>query len=66
MAHCCKQILANTDVDKLRQRATPRSYTTLNTAKINRIKALSANGKTLSEIANALGISTSTVANYLK
>ena len=61
-----KQILANTDVDKLRQRATPRSYTTLNTAKINRIKALSANGKTLSEIANALGISTSTVANYLK
>ena len=61
-----KQILANTDVDKLRQRATPRSYTTLNTAKINRIKALSANGKTLSEIANALGVSTSTVANYLK
>ena len=61
-----KQILANTDVDKLRQRATPRSYTTLNTAKINRIKALSANGKTLSEIANALGVSTSTVASYLK
>ena len=61
-----KQILDNTDVDKLRQRATPRSYTTLNTAKINRIKAMSANGKTLSEIANALGVSTSTVANYLK
>jgi DNA-binding CsgD family transcriptional regulator len=61
-----KQILANTDVDQLRQRATPRSYTTLNTAKINRIRALSANGKTLSEIANALGVSTSTVANYLK
>jgi DNA-binding CsgD family transcriptional regulator len=61
-----KQILANTDVDNLRQRATPRSYTTLNTAKINRIKSLSASGKTLSEIANALGVSTSTVSEYLK
>ena len=61
-----KQILANTDVDVLRQRATPRSYTTLNSAKIGRIKALSASGKTLSEIANALGVSTSTVASYLK
>lgn len=61
-----KQILANTDVDSLRQRATPRSYTTLNTAKVNRIKSLSASGKTLSEIANAIGVSTSTVSEYLK
>ena len=61
-----KQILANTDVDVLRQKATPRSYTTLNTAKVNRIKALSASGKTLSEIANVIGVSTSTVSEYLK
>jgi hypothetical protein len=61
-----KQILANTDVDILRQRATPRSYTTLNPAKVNRIKSLSASGKSLSEIANALGVSTSTVSEYLK
>ena len=61
-----KQILANTDVDSLRQRATPRSYTTLTTAKVNRIKSLSASGKTLSEIANTLGVSTSTVSEYLK
>ena len=61
-----KQILANTDVDILRQRATPRSYTTLNEAKVNRIKSLSASGKTLSEIANAIGVSTSTVSEYLK
>ena len=61
-----KQILANTDVDVLRQRATPRSYTTLNTAKINRIKSMSASGRSLSEIANALGVSTSTVSEYLK
>ena len=61
-----KQILDNTDVDVLRQRATPRSYTTLTTAKVNRIKALSASGKTLSEIAKVLGVSTSTVSDYLK
>jgi DNA-binding NarL/FixJ family response regulator len=61
-----KQILANTDVDVLRQRATPRSYTTLNDAKVGRIRSMSANGKSLSEIANALGVSTSTVSEYLK
>ena len=61
-----KQILANTDVDVLRQRATPKSYTTLNTAKVNRIQALRASGKSLSEIAKAVGVSTSTVSDYLK
>ena len=61
-----KQILDNTDVDSLRQRATPRSYTTLNAAKISRINSMKASGKTLSEIANALGVSTSTVSEYLK
>ena len=61
-----KQILDNTDVDNLRQRATPRSYNTLSPAKINRIKSLSASGKTLSEIANVVGCSTSAVSDYLK
>ena len=61
-----KQILDNTDVDVLRQRATPRSYNTLTSGKVNRIKAMSASGKTLSEIASALGVSTSTVSDYLK
>lgn len=61
-----KQILNNTDVDELRQRATPRSTTTLSTAKINRIKSMSASNYSLSEIARALGVSTSTVSNYLK
>ena len=61
-----KKILANTDVDSLRQRATPRSYTTISPAKANRIQSLRASGKTLSEIANVLGVSTSTVSDYLK
>lgn len=60
-----KQILANTDVDALRQRATPKSYTAVNTAKANRIKSMRASGKTLSEIAKAVGVSTSTVSEYL-
>ena len=64
--HTLKKILNNTDVDNLRQRATPRSTTTLSNAQINRIKALSASNYTLSEISNKLGVSTSTVSKYLK
>jgi hypothetical protein len=61
-----KQILSNTDVDVLRQKATPRSTTNLSKAKINQIKALNASNYTLSEIANKLGVSTSTVNKYIK
>ena len=60
------KILNNTDVDILRQRATPRATKTLSQAKVNRIKALSASNYTLAEIANKLGVSTSTVSEYLK
>ena len=61
-----KKILNNTDVDSLRQRATPRSTTTLSQSKINRIKAMSSSNYSLNEIARALNLSTSTVSNYLK
>ena len=60
------KILNNTDIDSLRERATPRSTKTLSQSKINRIKALSASNYTLSEIAQKLGVSTATVSNYLK
>lgn len=60
-----KKILANTDVDVLRQKATPRETNKLSTAKINQIKAWS-QSYTNKEIAERLGISPSTVANYLK
>jgi DNA-binding CsgD family transcriptional regulator/biotin operon repressor len=59
-------ILKNTDVDNLRQRATPRATTTLSTAKVNKIKSMSNSNYSISEIAKALGVSTSTVSNYLK
>lgn len=61
-----KEILNNSNVDNLRQRATPRATKQVTAAKANRIKALSNSGYTLAEIANKLGISTSTVSNYLK
>lgn len=59
------QILNHVDMDSLRQRATPRSTTALSEAKVNRIASMKASGYSSSEIAEALGISTSTVSKYL-
>lgn len=59
-------ILKATDIDKLRERATPRETTTLSNAKINKIDAMKASGYTIDEIAKAIGVSTSTVNKYLK
>ena len=60
------QILNNSDPDSLRQRAMPKQSNTLSVAKQNKIKAMNNSNYSLSEIANALGVSTSTVSNYLK
>lgn len=59
------QIINNVDIDDLRQRATPRTTTSLSTAKVNRISAMNASGYSTAEIAEALGVSTTTVSNYL-
>ena len=61
-----KKILANTDIDALRQKATPRTTNSLSSAKIARLKSYQANGYTLAEMARKLGVSTSTVSKYLK
>lgn len=60
-----KRILNNCDPDSLREKAMPKESLQLNNAKINRIKAMSAS-YTIAQIANALGVSTSTVSKYLK
>lgn len=61
-----KRILNNTDVAKLRERATPRTGNTLNTAKINRIKRMRDSNYSIEQIADMLNVSTSTVNKYLK
>ena len=60
------QILNNVDIDKLRQRATPRTTTSLSTAKVNKISSMAASGYTTSQIAESLGVSVSTIVKYLK
>lgn len=60
-----KRILAATDIDKLRQRATPKLVNTLSQAQINRAKAMSSN-YTLDDIAKKLGVSPSTISKHLR
>lgn len=59
------EILRYAEPKTIRERATPRATTQLSEARINRIKALANSGHTNSEIAEALGISTSAVSKYL-
>ena len=61
-----KQILDNTDIGKLRERAMPRSTSTLSQAKVNKIQSMKNSNYSLKEIANALNLPTSTVYEYLK
>lgn len=60
------QILRYADTAEVRKRATPRTTTTLSSAQVSRIKALSASGHTNQEIADIMGKSTSTISKYLK
>ena len=63
--HKLSMILNNTDLDSVRQRAMPREKATLSTAKISMVKAMNNSGYTIAEIAERLGVSTSTITNYL-
>lgn len=58
------RILRYADADKLRERAMPFDNS-LSKAQISKIKSLDASGYTQGEIARALGVSISTVSNYL-
>ena len=61
-----KEILDNTDLDLVKQYAMPKQQTALSDAKIARIKAYARAGRNQNEIAEALGISTTTVNNTLR
>lgn len=61
------KILQYADPDKWKEKTTPKSYTTLSDSRIAKIQALQATGMySLAEIAEIMGVSTSTVRNYIK
>jgi hypothetical protein len=62
-----QQIINNADIDVLKQLATPRTTTQLSPVKIAKIDQMVRSGNyTTSQIAQAIGMSTSTVVNYMK
>lgn len=61
-----QKILNNTDIDKLRERATPKGKTELRESQKIRAKAMAASNYTLEEIAKKMGVSSSTVSKYLR
>lgn len=65
--HKLSEILKNTDIDKVREYATPKNYkNTLSSSKVSLISSMSSRGYTISEIADRLGVSSTTVSKYLK
>lgn len=56
-----KKILNNTDMDRIKQMSMPRSQPIMSDAKIARAKVMMNQGRTTYEIAEALGVSTSTL-----
>lgn len=60
------KILRYTDPDAVRSLAMPKSATQLSAVQVNKIKAMSSSGRyTIAQIADALGVSPSTVGEYL-
>jgi hypothetical protein len=56
-----KQILANTDMDKIKELATPRERTSMTPIQVSRAKAMLNNGYDQAEISQMLGVPTSTL-----
>lgn len=59
------KILDHANMDRVKKLAMPKQTTTLAEGKINSIITMANNGKSAAEIANSLGISISTVNNYV-
>lgn len=58
------EILSNSDQDRFKELALPKKTNELSDVQINRIKAMIASGYTNKEIAQRIGVSTSTVSKY--
>lgn len=64
-ANTLRKVLDNTDMDSIRDKATPRQRKVMTDSMIARAKTYASNGKTNAEIAAALGVSASTISKYL-
>lgn len=60
------KILKYADSEVVREKATPRQKATIPPAKANKAQMMYKSGYTLAEIADSLGVSTSTVSKFLK
>ena len=60
------KILKYADSEAVREKATPRQKATIPPAKANKAQMMYKSGYTLAEIADALGVSTSTISKFLK
>ena len=58
------RVLANTNMDDVKQRSMPRGDAELSDAKQRRIHNMIAAGRTIAEVADAVGVSVSTVNKY--
>lgn len=61
-----ERIISNADLDSLKQRAMPRESKGLSNAQLSRAQSLLDAGYTLSDVAEKLGVSTTTLTNNLK
>lgn len=61
-----EQILNNTDLDLIKQYATPRSKTGLSDAKISKARLMLDAGYTQAEVADSIGVSVSTLSSALR
>lgn len=61
-----KQILNNTDLDVIREKATPKANRVLTKVQQSKIASMAAMGYSNAQIAKQLGLSASTVSKYLK
>jgi len=60
-----KDLIKECDVDSLKQQAMPRQWKGLSPAKLSKARQMIKNGSTLTEVAQAMGVSTTTLSNAL-
>lgn len=60
-----KDLIKECDLDSLKQQAMPRQWKGMSPAKINRARQMLANGATTTEVAQAMGVSTTTLYDAL-